>query len=244
MCGSSGRSPEPHLHFQLQATPYIGSTTLNYPIAYYLTKNKNGYDFHSFEVPKENEIVCNVQTNKSLSDAFSLIPGKILRFGYDGENLKWEVFTDAHNRTYIYCKSTHSTAYFVNNGTMFYFTDFYGKKGSLLHHFYYGAQKVLLGYYEDIELKDQLIIDGFFNKLVTVIHDFTAPFFHYCKVHYTFGFTQCDDDHKPNEITFESTLEGKIGNKSVRKINYTFNIKDGEISSFSFNNTTALCIEQ
>lgn len=244
MCGSSGRSPEPHLHFQLQATPYIGSATLNYPIAYYLTKNEKVYDFHSFEVPKENETVCNVQTNKSLTEAFGLIPGKIMHFDYNGKTLKWEVFTDAFNRTYIYCKSTQSTAYFVNNGTVFYFTDFYGKKGSLLHHFYYGAQKVLLGYYEDIKLKDQLIIDGFFNKLVTSIHDFTAPFFHYCKVCYTFGFTGCDNEHKPNEINFESTLEGKIGNKSVRKINYTFIIKDGVITSFSFNNTTALCIEQ
>ncbi|GAA4365054.1 hypothetical protein GCM10023185_35050 [Hymenobacter saemangeumensis] len=37
-CGSSGRSPEPHLHFQVQATPYIGSRTLAYPLAYYLAR--------------------------------------------------------------------------------------------------------------------------------------------------------------------------------------------------------------
>ena len=35
-CGSSGRSPEPHLHFQVQATPYVGSKTLAYPLAYFL----------------------------------------------------------------------------------------------------------------------------------------------------------------------------------------------------------------
>ncbi|MDO7876829.1 urea transporter [Hymenobacter sp. ASUV-10] len=37
-CGSSGRSPEPHLHFQVQATPFVGSRTLAYPLAYFLAK--------------------------------------------------------------------------------------------------------------------------------------------------------------------------------------------------------------
>ncbi len=37
-CGSSGRSPEPHLHFQVQATPYVGSRTLPYPLAYFVAE--------------------------------------------------------------------------------------------------------------------------------------------------------------------------------------------------------------
>jgi murein DD-endopeptidase MepM/ murein hydrolase activator NlpD/urea transporter len=37
-CGSSGRSPEPHLHFQLQATPAVGSPTLPYPFEAFLAQ--------------------------------------------------------------------------------------------------------------------------------------------------------------------------------------------------------------
>ncbi|MEL5996039.1 M23 family metallopeptidase, partial [Hymenobacter segetis] len=41
-CGSSGRSPEPHLHFQVQATPYVGSRTLAYPLAYFVAMQGAG----------------------------------------------------------------------------------------------------------------------------------------------------------------------------------------------------------
>ncbi|GAB3577382.1 urea transporter [Hymenobacter daeguensis] len=37
-CGSSGRSPEPHLHFQVQATPYVGSRTVAWPLAYFMAQ--------------------------------------------------------------------------------------------------------------------------------------------------------------------------------------------------------------
>ena len=37
-CGSSGRSPEPHLHFQVQATPVVGAPTLPYPLEAFLAQ--------------------------------------------------------------------------------------------------------------------------------------------------------------------------------------------------------------
>jgi murein DD-endopeptidase MepM/ murein hydrolase activator NlpD len=44
-CGSSGRSPEPHLHFQVQATPYVGSKTVAHPLAYFVATAAWGSDF-------------------------------------------------------------------------------------------------------------------------------------------------------------------------------------------------------
>ncbi|HEY3255036.1 MAG TPA: urea transporter, partial [Polyangiaceae bacterium] len=35
-CGSSGRSPRPHLHFQAQATPVLGAPTLDFRLVHYL----------------------------------------------------------------------------------------------------------------------------------------------------------------------------------------------------------------
>ncbi len=243
-CGSSGRSPEPHLHFQLQSTPYIGSKTLEYPIAYYLKLNEGRKEFCSFSVPAEGDKVSNVQTTPLLSAAFNLIPGRVLKYQYEGIVYEWEVFTDAYNQTYLYCHKTKSTAYFVNNGTLFYFTDFYGKKGSLLHHFYCGAQKVLLGYYSSIKLKDQLVIQEFFSPLLSGVHDLTAVLHHYLKVHYTFQFLSCSDEHQPTRITFGTNCSGSVFGTVKKQTNYSFVIENNSIQKIIINNLTeATCID-
>ncbi|RMG68807.1 MAG: peptidase M23, partial [Bacteroidetes bacterium] len=165
-CGSSGRSPEPHLHFQLQATPHIGARTLRYPLAYYLVRQpEGGVTFHTYDIPKEGETVSNVTKTPLLSKAFALIPGKTLTWlveqeGRPARTVTWEIQVDAYNRSYFYEPATGAAAYFVNDQTLFYFTDFYGRTGGLLHHFYLGAQRVLLGYYREVRLSDPLLIDG------------------------------------------------------------------------------------
>ena len=228
-CGNSGRSPEPHLHFQLQATPFIGSKTLYYPIAYYLTKTNYGFQFNSFSIPKEGEKVLNVQTSKLLLESFNWAPGKIFEFQYLGKKNKWEVFTDALNQTYVYCYNTESTAYFVNDGTLFYFTDFNGDKKSLLYQMYVGAHKILLGYYPNIRLDDQLMIEGFFNPVLSALHDFTAPFFHYLKVHYEVAFLSCENEHQPTQMVFESVCQATVFGKVTKEIKYRFTIEHGRI---------------
>ncbi|MBP6731545.1 MAG: urea transporter, partial [Chitinophagales bacterium] len=155
-CGNSGRSPEPHIHFQLQATPHVGSKTLYYPISYFVEKKEDKHIFHSFAVPNEGSVISGVQTTALIRNAFAFAPGVQLKFEVTGLNEKdaakkeivhWEVFTDAYNGTYIYCHTTQATAYFVNNGTLHYFTEFAGNRKSLLYYFYLAARKILLGYY-------------------------------------------------------------------------------------------------
>ncbi|MGE0561936.1 MAG: urea transporter [Flavobacteriales bacterium] len=240
-CGSSGRSPEPHLHFQMQTTPFIGSKTILHPIDYYLSISNGQHDFHSFDIPKETMQISNVTTTKLLTDNFNFIPGQILTWEVEYNNKKefviWEVIVNSANQAYFYCQKTNSTAYFVNNGTLFYFTDFYGNKNSLLHHFYKGAHKILLGYYSEVQVKDQLIITDLFNDILSFIHDFTAPFFHYLRVNYLFSFVSANNTHNPTEINFITNCSGRIFKKKSIQHSYLFKISENDKISFQFNNT-------
>lgn len=236
-CGSSGRSPEPHLHFQMQSTPFIGSKTIPHPISYYLTNNAGKYRFHSFEIPKQNDIVSNVKTTRLLKNAFAFIPGKTIKFEVETngniEIVTWEIYATALNKTYIYCHNTKASAYFVNNGTVFFFTDFYGDKKSFLYQFYLAAHKVLLGYYPEIKVSDKLLIDAVFHPFKKAIHDFVAPFFHYYKATYSLQFLSVDDAHNPNKIEMQSVCSGYFFKKQVIHFDFNIVVKDDNINGIT-----------
>jgi urea transporter len=171
LCGNSGRSPEPHLHFQVQATPYIGSKTLAYPFAYFSSANNS----KSFQIPKAGEIIQKPEINPHLKNAFHFQPGYIGVITDDkGKKETWEVFTDAFNATYFYCRENQAVAYFVNNANVFYFTRFYGDKRSILFLFYQSAYKINLSAHVTT---DYYAIDAEQFKPSLWLQDLIAPFF-------------------------------------------------------------------
>jgi urea transporter len=251
-CGSSGRSPEPHIHFQLQSTPYIASKTLLYPISYYVSKANEKFTFHAFDYPEEGQNISRVSITNLLAETFYFIPGVTLHYEVENDKgekelIKWEVFVDAWNQSYIYCEKTKSYAYFVNNGTLHYFTEFIGDKNSVLYHFYLAAHKILLGYYPDLEITDQLPIAGFYSGISRFIQDFIAPFSVYLKAEYVSRFKTIDDAITPQEIMIESSANIKLGNKILKEMHYNLLIKKNKITEFTIENkqgrTKVRCID-
>ncbi len=242
-CGNSGRSPQPHIHFQLQKTPKVGEKTLTYPIAYFIEHQDKKPVLKISEVPKQDTLISNVDTTPLLNNAFHLVPGKKLKLTDEsGESVQWEVFTDAWNRTYLYCEKTLSYAYFTNDDTMFYFYDFEGDKESLLFHFYLAFYRILLGYYQDISIEDQLPLIHFNNKAANLIQDFIAPVYLFTKANYQSHFICADDIHSPEHIEMKSVVTTTIFNTVLKQIAFDILLKNDTIQQFTIiRNNTKSC---
>lgn len=227
LCGSSGRSPEPHLHFQFQATPYIGSATLNFPFGFYITRVGSRYKFNAFSTPLLGDKVSNVRTNPLLRNFFSFIPGKQFKVTSSlGEFETWEIMTTPYNLTYVWCSETKSILWFVNNGTLFYCSSFDGDRKSMLYSFFLAAYKVPLGYYPNLTLDDHISILNVSSFLLRFVHDFTAPFFHYVKARYNFKYMSIDNDHDPHEIVYIAEHNLSLFGKTKSKTYFTCKIRE------------------
>lgn len=236
-CGNSGRSPEPHIHFQLQATPFIGSKTLLYPISYYIKHLPSHQEFHAFNYPDEGELISRVATTRLLKDAFQFVPGAIFHLETSDHKgirqvLKWEAGVDAWNNAYLYCHHSQSTAWFVNNDTLHYFTDFSGDRNSVLYSFYLAAHKILLGYYENIAIKDTLPVDGHRAGWLKTIQDACAPFYIFLKSEYECRFKDVDDVLHPSFLRIQSSVKTYTGNLTTHHTQFEIELSENKISRF------------
>ena len=252
-CGNSGRSPEPHLHFQVQISSILGSKTIEYPLAYYRLQDNTENSLQQFTIPNEGKTVSGIIDNNILKNAFGIMPNTSLSFSYFDKNgerqtEKWESFTDAYNQKYLYCKETDSSAFYINDNTMFYFTTFYGDKNSLLYYFYLSAYKVFLGDLENETLKDAMPLNLIRrNKLSLWLHDFIAPFYQFIHLTYVSGVASKDNAFDTNELIIESEIElAVLGNKNTEGA-ASIKISKNRIESFQFKsnkiNVQATCIE-
>jgi urea transporter/murein DD-endopeptidase MepM/ murein hydrolase activator NlpD len=239
-CGNSGRSPEPHLHFQVQVTPLLGSKTINYPFAYYAEKEKTVQQLRQFSKPSEGALVSGVKINPLLKVAFDIMPNTTLKYSYlnDREIEKteqWEAFTDAWNNKYIYCKDTAASAYYVNDGVMFYFTAFYGKKESLLYYFYLSAYKVFLGDLNMAEMKVAMPLNIIRNKKISIwFQDFIAPFYNYINVWHSVKSEVSENPPDAGILILKSQIEVSVFGKTGTNSESTITLKENCINEFTY----------
>lgn len=245
-CGNSGRSPEPHLHFQVQSTPYVGSKTIGYPFAFYRVHHHQQTELAEFKVPEETQFISNVVVNKSLSKAFEFLPGYRMGVSAEGyEPTTWEVFTDAYNYNYLYCYQTHSVAYFGRLNNVFYFMSFYGDEESLLYQFYLAGYKICLSTEAAVTSRDKFPLQLSHNNPGKWLQDLVAPFYIFRRLLYESENIADESALFDESITIRSlqslqyfTYRGKPSESQIR-------IQDQRIHSFTFSKhhktITALC---
>lgn len=241
--GNSGRSPVPHLHFQVQETPYIGSKTTDYPISKFVSKTGDVYVLKTYDRPEENEVVFNVVKNESLHKAFHFVPGQSINFEVEVDNkpadpVKWEVKTDMFNNTFLECMNTGSKAYFREENTLVYFTHFTGDTNSLLYYFYLGAYKVVTGFYQNLRVEDAYPLAVLRKSFMKFLQDFIAPFYIFMKAAYHLEYIKIEDDLDSSRIRLSSEARLHESKRSDQNIRFDFLIADNRISRFEVKSGT------
>ncbi len=234
LCGNSGRSPYPHIHFQLQTTPYIGSLTYEYPISLYLSReNNHDKSFHFFDFPEEGMRLKNLEAAELMKYTYYFMPGKKITFMVDGKKrVNWECKADPYNQTYIECEESGAKAYFQNNGALHYFTSYIGKKDTLLYHFFLANYKVALSFQKDLKLKDSIPIDLLKKTGFNWLQDLMAPFYQYKKAGYVLEYTKSKGMIQLEEVHLSSKVNLQKWKKKQVKYQYTQIIKDYQVKYF------------
>jgi urea transporter len=233
-CGNSGRSPEPHLHIQLQSTPNIGSKTMAYPFSYFTNREGNQYQLKSFTAPKEGKFVSNLVPNSSLQQAFNFQPGfqlNVIATGYETE--RWEVCSSVYNETYLYCKEQNSFAYFINNGSAFYFTNYFGSKKSLLYLFYQVAYHVVLSSDKAITVTDYFPLNNSRMNVLKWLQDLVSPFYLFIRMRYVSKVKQDENLLQNSSNSFESEQTQELFWKRKKLFSAVTRIEKGQLDSFT-----------
>lgn len=239
-CGNSGRSPEPHLHFQAQATPFIGSKTLDFPLAYYLRTDTATPELHCFDRPQEGWKVANINTDSTLRAAFDWIPGRTILWsdGAGGEG-RWEVHTDAFNLTYLWCPRKQAMAYFVNDGTMCYFTHFVGDRSSILYRFHLAFHRVLLAHVPGVGVTDALRVDSILHAPLLWAVDLLAPLHVPVRSTYT---AMVEAGHEHGKLVIDTRSQARLFGQPVAHRTASMTVGEGGIEEFTLDGERYLCI--
>ncbi len=227
-CGNSGRSPYPHLHFQVQASPMPGAKTISYPIDHFIRLNPKGESgLMNFEIPSEQDIISLIKTDPELSETFDFQPGQALEGFYDGVSFSWMVEVDAYNRAYI--DSGKSKAYFKNDRLSFHFTSYQGSRKDPLFLFYLSLYRIPFMVQYGTQLKENIPLYTADKSFSRRLIDLISPFIQLRKAFYQMSVTPNETEArlcssvsvKGAGADIQKDFEVSIHNRSIRSIKVT-----------------------
>ncbi|MEK6557111.1 MAG: M23 family metallopeptidase, partial [Candidatus Margulisiibacteriota bacterium] len=241
-CGNSGRSAEPHLHFQIQATPLVGSRTLDFPLGYYWKRSRSQYELCQYDKPKKGDYVSNLIQTTLLQSAFIFLPGQKLIFDVTNQDnrvyrVEWEVTVDAWNQSYLYCSKTQSKAYFYNDGLIHYFRNFEGNRRSALFYFFLALYKVPLEFKPQVIIKDHFAPHHLTPSIIRFWIDFVAPFFTLFESEYELTYQNIDSLIATRQMSLVASSKLRIGSKVLQNLKMQTTITSKGIQRITVNST-------
>lgn len=212
-CGNSGRSPYPHLHFQLQSSHEIGSPTIFWPLSEYIVGDETKLGFIQKGIPSENEATANIQTSPLLQEAFKWNPGDefLLQIKIDQKSNVFVIRNeiDSYNQASLHCLKTGAKLYYENNGKTFSALNYSGSKRSALFYFYSSLYKVVLNDDSNLKVKTNFPVHHLYHFPLLLIQDFAVPFGIFLKGNYMLSYKENNQIFNPKKLEMNSEISGK-----------------------------------
>ncbi|MGC8866206.1 MAG: urea transporter [Bacteroidales bacterium] len=229
--GNSGRSPYPHLHFQIQSHPYIGSTTLLHPLSGYLKWKENEPEYISHGIPQQGDIVESIHNLSFIINAFNFTSGQEIKFRVSTSQLKesqgyWLVENDMFNQTWIFEPATGSRAGFSRIGNVFYILWYQGKTDSPLYYFALAHFRIIPGIIPGLVIHDRYPLHMLKRKLLFSLNDFIAPFYSLIQAHYRQYHRDLSSHFTRPEAFIESEAIVTAGKKTLYRYKFSTRIKN------------------
>ncbi len=239
-CGNSGRSPYPHVHFQFQLTNKIGDKTYLFPISSYIEQKEDDFFLHTFDYPKENTNVSNLDVHKKIKKAYSLQLGDEFELNVNINNLnfieKWEINVDINNNQFI--KSDNGAiAYIYIVEKIFFVTSFIGNKESALYYFYLLNSKTPFMFKDFLNWEDKFPLHNIDKSVIRFISELFLPLGEQIISAGIYKFVNNINNNEDINISFSGIIKGNGIFKFYKKeCNGIFTIsEEGIFKEFKFN---------
>jgi len=193
-CGNSGRSPSPHLHFQLQGTSRIGAPTM--PVSFYeivsvetgagAAADGNGPEdgaerLEGALTPRELDVVRNVKRDPVFEGFLSFPIGGTMTFkvawgggAFSEESVSSEL--DLYGNLMLVSNAREAVLFYENKNSTFTIYDYIGPAKSVLGLLAQAVPRAPLEMGRSLTWNDQLVSRYFRPGLLRVLSDFVSPF--------------------------------------------------------------------
>jgi urea transporter/murein DD-endopeptidase MepM/ murein hydrolase activator NlpD len=174
-CGNSGRSPVPHLHFQLQSSAVVGAPTIVTELHDVIVHTEHGDALSGTIVPSKDTELRNVQSDLDISNLLGLHRESLTFCSDDGRVETIEAGVDMLNRRVIRSDSGAELIYDLDD-IVFTVHEVTGSPRSMLHLIRLALGRVPLEVEPSLLWHDQVPRDYTRSRTLRWVLDFASPF--------------------------------------------------------------------
>jgi hypothetical protein len=181
--GNSGRSPVPHLHFQIQSAPEVGAPTRYAEFIHYQLrdeKDDKAQHYITHGVPSQGQVVARMEVDEQVRSAASLAPGRQWRWlieqGGQSREEHWESQIDPLGQRCLLDRFGRAELTLFVDDHYTTLLDYDGPASRLLGLFYLGMPR--LPFVKDSRLtwQDQPSSAPFLGPMGRLLHEILLPF--------------------------------------------------------------------